>query len=134
MNIENLVKKTKQAICSAGIAYTAMVNFACGDTYLNNYGTEESAPNTENTGDPARVICEKFISCCNQVPDETTRVDCHLTAGEYVDSSVGDCMNHFEDTYANPALECIAKTFHCQPANPFEISWNGGCNADITAL
>lgn len=105
MNIENLVKS---AVLSLTMA-------ACGSS------------------DPAREICEQFVSCCHQVPDWTTQKVCLLRAGGNVDATVRDCMYHVEATYSPDVLSCIAGTFRCDP-DPLGYGWSGSCNADVAAL
>ncbi len=129
MNIGDLVKSAVFGLAIAGSA--------CGDTYYNNRDSEESTT-TAGYSDPAREICEKFISCCNQVPDVTDQAVCHSHAGGREDSTVSDCMEHFKGTYSLKQIECIAKSFKCKPnsldGTPAGWNWSESCGADPSNL
>ncbi len=134
MNIKNLVKKAELTVLGLAIAAgCAGATHGCGDTYtnFNNNGSAGSA--SEYQGEASRVICERFISCCHQVPDQTTQAVCLLRAGGNINATVSDCMEHFEATFPEEVLECIADTFECRP-DPLGYNWQGQCGGKIAAL
>ncbi|MEW5896376.1 MAG: hypothetical protein AB1668_01675 [Nanoarchaeota archaeon] len=111
MNIGDLVRNVAFGL--------VMASGACGDTH-NYYDSEGGSSPGYN--EPGRKTCEKWISCCNQLSDEKTRVLCFVEAGGNANSTIDDCMAKFKANYSNEkVLKCIDETFYCHTTPYFEL-------------